>query len=116
MNYKLAASKRKFCREYLKYLSVERAAEAAGISEDTAYELLECEAVQQELQRLREILSAGITADDVVRRLAGLAFEEGEKVAVSDKLKLLDKLLEVLGAGSGSGAEFLKALSDLGAD
>lgn len=116
MASELSAGRRKFCREYLKVLSVEKAAEAVGISEDRAYELLENEAVQGELCRLREILSAGITADDVVRKLAFLAFSECDKLSAGDRLKLLEKLLEVKGAGSGGGAEFLKALEDIGAE
>ena len=61
-----------FCRTFLRTLSPERAAAAAGVADPMT--LLRSAACQKELKRQRALLDAQLTQQDVLRRMADLAF------------------------------------------
>ena len=61
-----------FCRSYLRCLDPEQAARAAGLED--GYAALASRAVRRRLERMREAAAGQVTREDVVRRLAQLAF------------------------------------------
>ena len=61
-----------FCRAYLRTMDPERAAAETGRKDGFA--LLSCEAVQTRLERMRTDAAAQVRREDVLRRLAQLAF------------------------------------------
>ena len=63
---------RQFCREYLRTLDPVRAAEAAGLPD--GFDALAKKPVQRQLERMRQTAAAQIRREDVLRRLAQLAF------------------------------------------
>jgi len=74
---KLEKEKRgRFAAEYLLTMNLEKAARAAGY--EPSAELLE--KCRGELSRQRELLSAEITGEDVLRRLQRLGFGTGEEL------------------------------------
>ena len=61
-----------FCRAFLRTFSPERAAREAGV--DDPMTLLRSAVCQKELKRQRSLLDAQLTQQDVLRRMADLAF------------------------------------------
>lgn len=82
----------RFCRAYLTHLDWKLAADEAGIEDPM--ELLEKPAVQERLRRGREALSQALCREDVLRRLAQLAFGRAEGA-----IRLATEGLDALPAG-----------------
>lgn len=96
-----AALRHAFCAAYLRTMSPEAAAAECGIRD--GYEMLGRETVRRELQKMRGHF-AGITREDVIRRLAELAF-----APANDAIRLAyldDPAREVDGLNLSSVAEF----------
>ncbi|MBQ7777771.1 MAG: terminase small subunit [Oscillibacter sp.] len=77
---------RKFCQAYLRTMDVERAADEAGCSDGFAQ--LASESVQSKLEQMREAAAGQLRREDVLRRLAQLAFgqaNDGVKLALQGR-------------------------------
>ena len=72
---------RNFCRAFLRSMDPERAAEEAG--QKDGFAALEKQATQDRLERMRSGAASQIRKEDVIRRLAQLAFGR-----VNDAVKL----------------------------
>lgn len=68
-----------FCRNYLRCMDPERAAEAAGTAD--GFGLLESKNIRKRLERMREASAGQIRREDAVRRLAQLAFGRANDAA-----------------------------------
>ena len=124
-----------FCRSYLRCLDPEQAARAAGLED--GYAALASRAVRRRLERMREAAAGQVTREDVVRRLAQLAFggagdtlalrggappeglelsavaelkvtdKGGVEIKLIDRIRALETLCGLLGGGENQGAEEL---------
>lgn len=61
-----------FCRKYLQCMDPDQAAATAGCAD--GYAMLETKMVRRRLERMREAVAGQVHREDVVRRLAQLAF------------------------------------------
>ena len=68
-----------FCRQYLRSMDPERAAEAAGRRDGFA--LLGSRNVRKRLERMREAAAGQVRREDAIRRLAQLAFGRANDAA-----------------------------------
>lgn len=146
MTKKPGKKEREFCRCYLRSMDMEQAAKEAGFSPDQGPELLESGEVVRMLDRYRLVTARQICSDDVVRRLAELAFGRANdcvrlvleeepyipelkldllaelkrgsngvvEIKLVDRIKALEKLLELLGGTSDEAESFFRALEDAG--
>lgn len=69
---KLKGQAEAFCRKYLQCMDPDQAAAMAGYAD--GYAVLETKMVRRRLERMREAAAGQVHREDVVRRLAQLAF------------------------------------------
>ena len=69
---KLKGQAEAFCRKYLQCMDPDQAAAMAGCAD--GYAVLETKMVRRRLERMREAAAGQVHREDVVRRLAQLAF------------------------------------------
>lgn len=69
-----------FCRAYLRTMDPERAAEESGRAD--GFSALGQKNVQERLERMREAAAGQLKREDVIRRLAQLAFGQANDAAV----------------------------------
>ena len=132
---KLKGQAEAFCRKYLQCMDPDQAAAMAGCAD--GYAVLETKMVRRRLERMREAAAGQVTREDVVRRLAQLAFggagdtlalrggappeglelsavaelkvtdKGGVEIKLIDRIRALETLCGLLGSGGGQGAEEL---------
>lgn len=90
-----------FCRVYLRTMDPERAARAAG--RQNGFSLLGKQATQSALEEMRANAAAQIRREDVIRRLAQLAFGGAEDAL---RLALEPKVDDLAGLDLSAVAEF----------
>ena len=86
-----AGRQRTFCQTYLRTMDPERSAAEAGFKEGFA--LLARESVQTQLEQMREAVAGQLRREDVLRRLAQMAFgqaSDGVKLALQGREAEMD--------------------------
>lgn len=134
--------KEQFCRNYLRTMDPERAAETAGCRD--GYGLLGQVGVRRQLEKMRSDTAGQIRREDVVRRLAQLAFgsandalklalhpetadagaldlsavtefkvtDKGVEVKLTDRIRALETLHGLLESGGSGAEELYRALEE----
>ena len=88
-----------FCRTYLRTMDPEQAAEAVGRRD--GFSILGCATVRKRLDRMREDAAGQVRREDVIRRLAQLAFGRAND-AVRLALRPGEAEVETLDLSAGS--------------
>ena len=102
---KLKGQAEAFCRKYLQCMDPDQAAAMAGCAD--GYAVLETKMVRRRLERMREAAAGQVHREDVVRRLAQLAFgrvNDAARLALHSEeadLETLDLLTEAAGEEGG---------------
>ena len=98
-----------FCRTYLRTMDPDRA--AAGIGRQDGYRLLASKAMQDRLEKMRSGAALQLRREDVLRRLAQLAFG-GANDAVYLALRALETLCGLLDSSGGGAGDLYRALAE----
>ena len=115
---KLKGQAEAFCRKYLQCMDPDQAAAMAGCAD--GYAVLETKMVRRRLERMREAAAGQVHREDVVRRLAQLAFgrlkvtdKGGVEVKLIDRIRALEALHGLLSEEKAEGAgELYRVLTE----
>ena len=115
-----------FCRTYLRTMDPDRA--AAGIGRQDGYRLLASKAMQDRLEKMRSGAALQLRREDVLRRLAQLAFggandavyvaevkvtdKGGVEIKLVDRVRALETLCGLLDSSGGGAGDLYRALAE----